>query len=153
MEVEHTQLLPGPREAVWDRLMDFEVLARTLPGIERLDPLGPDTCALVARVIVPSITGTYEGKVEVVEKEPIDRYRLRGEARGRLGWVRGDAQFRLESLPDGTSVTARMDFHAGGMLRSVGQRFMEAVARSMLRDFFAAFEKELTPDGVGAGEH
>ena len=41
---------------------------------------------------------------------------------------------------------------AGGMLRSFGWRPMEAVARSVLRDFFAAFEQELTPDGARAGE-
>lgn len=151
MEVEYTRLLPDPREEVWDRLMDFDVLARTLPGVERLDPLGPDKCALLAHVVVPLVTGEYEGTVEVVEKEPIERYRLRGEARGRLGWVRGDAYFRLEGDGfDGTRVTARMDFQAGGMLRSVGQRFVEAVARGMLRDFLVAFERELVckpPDG------
>ncbi len=143
MQVEHSHVLPGPKQQVWDMLMDFGVLARTLPGVERLDPEGPERCKLLAKVFVPSITGTYEGAVEVVEKEPIDRYRLRGEARGRLGWVRGDAQFQLESESDATRVTARMDLQAGGILHSVGQRFIEAVAKGMLRDFFVAFEREL----------
>lgn len=144
MEVEHTHHLSDPRERVWATLMDFEVLSRTLPGIERLDPLGPEKCALVASVVVPSITGEYEGTVEVVEKEPVEHYRLKGDARGRLGWVRGEAEFQLaDNDANGTLVTARMDFQAGGMLRSVGQRFMEAVAKGMVRDFFTAFEHEL----------
>ena len=39
MEVSQTQVFPYPRQHVWDKLMDFGVLGRTLPGIEALEPL------------------------------------------------------------------------------------------------------------------
>ena len=102
-----------------------------------------NTCALVVKVLVPSITGTYEGTVSVVEKEPIDSYRLRGEAKGRLGWVRGDASFGLSEADGGTEVASTMTFQTGGVLSGVGQRFMQAIAKSMIREFFKSFEREL----------
>jgi carbon monoxide dehydrogenase subunit G len=86
--------------------------------------------------------------VSVVEKKPIESYKLRGEAKGRLGWVRGDASFTLQEDPGGTAVSSTMNFQTGGVLSGVGQRFMQAIAKSMLRDFFKAFERELGPAGA-----
>ncbi len=143
MDVTEKRLLPHARPQVWEKLMDFAVLSRTLPGIERLEPLDEETCRLTVKMLVPSITGTYEGTVSVVEKTPVASYRLRGEAKGRLGWVRGDARFELAEDSGGTVVVSRMSFQAGGTLSGVGQRFMEGIAKSMLREFLDAFGREL----------
>lgn len=143
MEVTQTKVLDHPREHVWVRLMDFDVLARTLPGVQSLIPIDDETCRLTVKVLVPSITGTYDGEVKVVEKEPIDSYRLRGEAKGRLGWVKGDACFELREAGSATEVASTMSFQTGGVLSGVGQRFMQAIARSMIREFFSSFEEAL----------
>jgi uncharacterized protein len=143
MEVTQTKVLDHPREHVWVHLMDFDVLARTLPGVQSLTPVDDETCRLTVKVLVPSITGTYDGEVKVVEKEPIDSYRLRGEAKGRLGWVKGDASFELREAGSATEVASTMSFQTGGVLSGVGQRFMQAIARSMIREFFTSFEAEL----------
>jgi carbon monoxide dehydrogenase subunit G len=147
MKASHTQVLPHGRDEVWRHLMDFQVLARTLPGVESLEPVDLDTCLLTVRVLIPSITGSYTGTVRVVERDPTSSYRLRGEAKGRLGWVRGDAEFELADEAGGTAVSSTMDFHTGGILAGVGQRFMEGIARSMIREFFEAFDAELGKDG------
>lgn len=143
MEVTQQSTFDAPRERVWTNLLDFKVLARTLPGLDSLDPITPEKCEISMSVLVPSITGTYRGQIEVSEKNEPHSYRLIGEARGRLGWVRGDARFALSSTEDGTAVDAVLVFQAGGMLASVGQRFVEATARSMLKQFFSAFGRDL----------
>jgi carbon monoxide dehydrogenase subunit G len=145
MEVTQTELFAHPRQHVWDKLMDFDVLGRTLPGVEKLEPLDAESCRLSVKVLVPSITGNYDGTISVVDKQPIDSYRLRGEAKGRLGWVKGDAVFELAEASGQTQVTSTMNIQTGGMLSGVGQRFMQAVARGMIRDFFSAFGAELEP--------
>lgn len=145
MEVTQSQVFPYARQHVWEKLMDFEVLGRTLPGVERLEPLDEESCRLSVKVLVPSITGNYDGTVRVVEKQPIDSYRLRGEAKGRLGWVKGDALFELTDADAAgqTQVSSTMNIQTGGVLSGVGQRFMQAIAKSMIRDFFSAFGAEL----------
>jgi carbon monoxide dehydrogenase subunit G len=150
MKVEATGVFPRPQQTVWDALMDFDLLGRTLPGVQKLTPVTPEKCALEVKVLIPAITGRYSGEVEVVEKEPIDRYKLLGKATGRLGWVRGEAQFSLSPDGEGTRVDAVMDFATGGLLSSVGARFMEAIAKGMMRDFFKSFEQELSAVGVDA---
>ena len=42
-----------------------------------------------------------------------------------------------------------MSFQTGGVLSGVGQRFMEGIAKSMMRQFFKAFERELESSGDG----
>jgi len=143
MKVTGSSTFSQHRQVVWDALMDFDVLGRTLPGVQRMTPVTPEKCEMDLRVLVPAITGRYTGEVGVVEKSPIDSYRLLGNASGRLGWVRGEAMFRLADENGGTRVDAEMDFATGGLLTSVGARFMEAIAKGMLRDFFQNFEQEV----------
>ena len=150
MEVSTSHVFPSTREEVWAKLMDFDVLGRTLPGVESLEPIDDESCAINVKVLVPSITGTYAGTVRVVDKQPMDNYRLRGEARGRLGWVKGDAFFSLAEVDGGVEVTSSMAIQTGGVLSGVGQRFMGAVAKSMLTQFLTAFGKELSAARTGS---
>lgn len=143
MKVEASAVYAQPRDVVWSKLMDFDVLGRSLPGIQEMTPLTPEKCEMKLKVLVPAITGKYAGTVEIAEKHPLDTFRLMGRATGRLGWVRGDAEFRLSDDTEGTRVDAAMDFATGGLLSSVGARFMEAIAQGMTREFFANFGKEL----------
>jgi carbon monoxide dehydrogenase subunit G len=150
MKVEATKSFPVPRQKVWDALMNFELLGRTLPGVQRMTPITDEKCEMDLKVLVPAITGRYSGEVEVIEKSPIESYRLLGNAKGRLGWVRGEAQFQLADEAEGTKVEAVMDFATGGALSTVGARFMEPIAKGMLRDFFENFEREVAPVGADA---
>jgi carbon monoxide dehydrogenase subunit G len=143
VDLSYSQVLPFPREEVWAALLDFGVLARVVPGIERLAPIGDDKCEMVVNVGVPLVTGTYRGTMELVEKEPFNGYRLRGDARGRLGWVSGEAGFRLIERERATELQAEVSLRVGGVLGAVGQRMMEGIAKGMARDFFAALEGEL----------
>jgi carbon monoxide dehydrogenase subunit G len=151
MQVVEQRTFQRPRAEVWEKLMDFGVLARTLPGVTRLDPVNGEVCSLTVEPPVSAITGTYEGTVEVVDKSPIENYELRGEATGTLGWVRGGARFELVEEGEATHVASTMSFQTGGMLSGVGQRFMEGIAKSMMRQFFKAFERELESPGDGNG--
>lgn len=143
MKVEAGIVYGKPREVVWSKLMDFGVIGRALPGVQKMTPLTAEKCEMSLKVLVPAITGKYTGTVEIAEKHPLDTFRLMGKATGRLGWVRGDAQFRLSDDPDGTRVDAVMDFATGGMLSSVGARFMESIASGMTREFLENLDKEL----------
>src|SRR5262249_51557502 len=113
MKVQASRTVDSPRQKVWDALMDFELLGRTLPGVQRMTPVSEDKCEMDLKVLVPAITGRYSGEVEVVEKSPTDSYRLVGNATGRLGWVRGEARFHLADEENGTKVDAEMDFATG----------------------------------------
>jgi hypothetical protein len=136
-------VLPHPRERVWALLQDPSVLARLLPGVERLEPLGQDRYALAVKLGVGAVRGSYEGKVELTDQRPPESYRLVGEAKGGPGWAKGSATMTLVEEGGGTRLVARGDAQIGGAVAGVGQRMMEGVAKSMAREFFSSIDREL----------
>jgi hypothetical protein len=142
-----------PRERIWQLLLDPDVLARLLPGVEKLEAAGPDQYTLVVKLGVGAVRGTYTGKVQLTDQRPPESYRLVGEAKGTPGWAKGSATVTLEALGAGTRIVAKGDAQVGGPVASVGQRMMEGVAKSMAHEFFQSIERELegrAPERVSA---
>ena len=143
MQVEYTHLLPYPRQQVWDIMLDTSVLARVMPGVEKFEPIGEDRFSVLIKLGVPTVKGTYSGTVEIVDKQPPNSYRLRGEGKGAPGWAKGEALMTLVDEAGGTRVTANAQAQVGGTIAGVGQRMMEGVTKAMLREMFGSFEREL----------
>jgi carbon monoxide dehydrogenase subunit G len=138
-----SQLLAWPRERIWQLLLDPSVLARLLPGVEKLEATAPDQYAVVVKMGVGAVRGTYTGKVQLTDQRPPESYRLVGEAKGGPGWAKGSATLTLVPEGAGTRIVAKGDAQIGGPVASVGQRMMEGVARSMANEFFQSIEREL----------
>jgi uncharacterized protein len=143
LQVEYTHLLPYPRSRVWQLLLDPEVLSRLLPGVQKFETKGPDKYAVVVKLGVPSVRGTYTGSVEIFDKNEPSSYRLRGEGKGTPGWARGEAEMVLVEEAGGTRVTAKGKAQVGGTIAGVGQRMIEGVAKGTAREFFESVEREL----------
>jgi carbon monoxide dehydrogenase subunit G len=138
-----SEVLAAPRERVWALLQDPGVLARLLPGVEKLEPIGPDEYSVVVKLGVGAVRGTYSGRVALRDLEPPERYRLEGDAKGGPGWAKGSATMTLEEQEGGTRLVAAGDAQIGGALAGVGQRMIEGVAKSMAREFFQSVGREL----------
>ena len=69
MKVTGNHTLPVPRERVWEALQDPAVLARTIPGCESLEVTGPDAYAATVTAGVASVKGTYQGSVQLLDKQ------------------------------------------------------------------------------------
>ena len=144
MKLEITsEPFPHPPERVWDLLLDPEVLARLLPGIEKFEAVGPDKYDVKVKLGVGAVRGTYDGKVELADKKPPTSYLLRGEGRGAPGWAKGEALMTLLPEAGGTRLRATANAQIGGAIAGVGQRMIEGVAKSMAREFFASIDREL----------
>jgi uncharacterized protein len=142
--------LPVPRQRVWEALQDPAVLARTLPGCESLEVTGPDAYAATVTAGVASVKGTYQGSVELIDKQAPARYRLTAQGAGAPGTIRADAVVRLEEDEGGTTISYDADAVVGGMIGGVGQRMLAGVAKKTAGEFFAAVERELVHGPVSA---
>ncbi len=143
MKVEVSHLLPYPRDRIWDVLLDPEVLARVMPGVEKFEEVGPEKYAVSMKLGVPAVRGSYTGSVQIVDKHEPDSYRLRGEGKGAPGWAKGEVLMTLAPEGTGTRVTAKGQAQIGGTIAGVGQRMMEGVAKAMAREFFESIDREL----------
>jgi len=136
--------LPGARQAVWDRLVDPQIMARCLPGCQEVSAIGPDAYAVTLRIGVGPITGSYGGTMRITEQEPPARYRVVFEGSGAQGFVRGSGQARLAERNGTTLLTYDSDIEVGGLVASVGQRVLEGVGKLLVKQMFAKLSAHVT---------
>jgi len=143
VKVEGSRRFAAPRPRVYEYFANHQVLARCLPGCEKLEPEGPDSYAAVMRVGIAAVKGTYSGRVEVAEREPPERYRLKVEASGTAGFVNMDGVLAFVADGDATEVRYDFDVQVGGPVAAVGQRVLGGIARLLVGQFFQAMEREV----------
>lgn len=143
MIIEGKASFPAARERVWALFNDHHALARCTPGCERLEQTGPDQYNAVLKVGVAAVKGTYNGKLELTDKNPPEGYVLRVEGSGAPGFVKGSAHFRFEEKDGSTDVHYVWDVQVGGLVAGVGQRILGGVGKMMIDQFFKDMKKVL----------
>jgi hypothetical protein len=144
MDVSASYTFAAPSPAVWDLLIDPQVIAACLPGCDRLEAVGEDRYRAVLTLAVAAVSGQYSGTVTIVDKRPPHSYRLVVEGNGRAGFVNGEASIELVEQPD-TSTTVIVTGHAqvGGLLARVGQRLLGGASKMMMDRFFACLQAKV----------
>jgi carbon monoxide dehydrogenase subunit G len=143
MTLDGTHHFSAPRDRVWAAFTDPAVLARATPGCERLVPIGPDEFEATLSVGVAAVKGTYQGKLALLDKKPLEGYTLRVEGSGRPGFVKGEGRLTLTDEDGGTRVTIKGEAQVGGVIAAVGQRLIGAASRMLMEQFFSALEAEI----------
>ena len=135
---------------MWDAFHDPAVLARCLPGCERLTELGPDHYAMTVTAGVAAIKGTYDGEVSLRDPQHPDSFTMKASGAGAPGTVDADVVVRLApSTGGGTDLTYDADASVGGVIGGVGQRMLAGVTKKMAGQFFSAVDADIS--GVRAG--
>lgn len=151
MRIEGSVIVDAPRQAVWDALQDPAVLARTLPGCDAFEEVGPDSYRATITAGIASIKGTYLGEVALSDRTAPERYRLRASGSGAPGTVSADALVTLEPEGSATRVSYSADAIVGGVIGGVGQRMIAGVAKRMAAQFFAAVERDIKGERPSGG--
>lgn len=144
MKLSGTATLHASPDKVWETLNDPAVLARVIPGCERLEEIGADAYRVTATVGVASIKGTYQGEVAMVDPDPPRSCTLKGSGGGIPGTMSGECRVRLEGRDGVTNVSYDAEGIVGGVIAGVGQRVLTAVGKKMAAQFFQAIDDELT---------
>jgi uncharacterized protein len=135
----------GPRQKVWDLLQDPDVLAKALPGTERLTLSAPDRYEGAMKVSIgPMTAAKFDVTVALGDKQPPERFTMQIDGKGAVGFARGTASVSLQDQADGgTAMAYTSDVQIGGRIASVGQRLIESVSRMMMRQALESLDREL----------
>ena len=144
MELSGEYSFSKPPQAVWDGLMNPDVLAGCIPGCRSIEADGPDRYRAVATVRVGPVSGQYTATVELSDLDPPNSYTMTIEGSGNLGFANGTSTVRLSPASDGgTTVQVHADTQVGGAVARVGQRMMGSVAKGMLDRFFGCLAESV----------
>jgi len=143
MKIEGTYKVPAPREVVYKQLLDPEALSQALPGCEKLTPNPDGSYHAEMKVGIGAVKGTYQGRVEILDQNPPERFRISVNAQGKGGFLKGDGEIILSGSDAETTVSYSGETQVGGLIAAVGQRMIQAATRQIVSQFFQAFAKQL----------
>jgi carbon monoxide dehydrogenase subunit G len=136
VKIEGQYTIAAKPETVWERLNDPEVLAKSLPGVDKLEVDGPDRYRAKIKYKVGPVSGNFDGAVELLEKDPPHSMRLKINARGGPGFINGDGKVELAAKDEGTEIRYSGEVQLGGMLAAIGSRLLEGAAKKSIEEFF-----------------
>jgi carbon monoxide dehydrogenase subunit G len=132
--------LAAPRQTVWEKLNDPEVLKATIPGCESLEKTSDTSFQAVAVTKIGPVKAKWKGKVNLTDLDPPNGYKIVGEGEGGVaGFAKGSADVRLSDKDGGTLLTYNVDAQIGGKLAQLGQRLINGAAKKLADDFFKKF--------------
>ena len=138
--------LPATKDVVWAALNDPEVLKACIPGCEQLNKDDDTHFSAVVKVKLGPVKASFKGKVELVDLDPPNGYRIQGEGEGGIaGFAKGGAKVALSDAGEGQTLL-RYDVEAqvGGKLMQLGSRLIDSVSKKLADEFFANFAKAVS---------
>jgi len=147
MKFNQKAVVAAPREPLWNFLMDIPRVAQSLPGVEKVEQLDPNTYQGTLKVRVGPISLNLTGKIIVEERDQSQwRATLRAEASDRMaaGAVRGKTSMTLTDLSASeTELSVDTDVNILGKIGEFGQPIIRKKADTMLKEFVENIKKQL----------
>jgi carbon monoxide dehydrogenase subunit G len=147
MKIQGTHTFDAPRERVWRALLDPAVLARTLPGCEKLERVGENDFQGVLNVQVGPVKGQFQGTLVLTDVRPLEGYHMKLDGKGPAGFMNGEGDLRLADAGSSTVLTYDIDSQVGGRVAAVGQRLLESSSKSIARQGLEGLAREISAMG------
>jgi carbon monoxide dehydrogenase subunit G len=140
MEMIGECMILVPRQDVWEQLNNPDVLKQCIPGCEELQKVSPTEFTAKVNVRVGPASARFGGKVQLLDLDPPNGYRIRGEGSGGIaGFAKGGATVTLVEAAGTTKLSYSIEAQVGGKLAQVGSRLINRTARKYADDFFSRF--------------
>jgi len=144
MNLDGEHIFRGPRQDVWEMFYDPNVLASALPGTQKLDKVNENEYNGVINVRIGPVSGSFSGKLTISDEKPPESCTLTVDGRGAPGFARGVGHVTFLDQGDSTTLMKYTgEVTIGGTLASVGQRMIDSVSKSMIRQGFESLDKAL----------
>lgn len=153
MELTGDIVIGAPRDRVWAALDDPDVLVRCIPGCESMEVLSPTDRSARLRVKVGPVRANFSGQVRMSEVRPGQGCVLSFDGSGgAAGMAKGVSQIELSDEGEATRLRYTVQASVGGKLGQVGGRMIDAAAKQMADQFFAALGAHLAPPAAAMPE-
>jgi carbon monoxide dehydrogenase subunit G len=144
MKLEGEYVFNGPRPKVWDMVRDPNALASCLPGTQKLTQISDCEYEGEINIRIGPVSGSFSGLLTVSDEMPPESCTLTVEGKGVAGFAKGVGHVNLVDNGNATTTLKYTgELNIGGRLASVGQRMLDSVGKSMIRQGFESLDKEL----------
>jgi carbon monoxide dehydrogenase subunit G len=154
MEMTGEERIPASQGDTWAALNDPVILKACVPGCDAIDRLAENEYQVLMVARIGPVSAKFKGKLALSDLKPPHSYAIAFEGQGgAAGFGKGSAQVQLAPDGEGTRLSYQVKASVGGKLAQIGSRLVDAAARKVAQDFFAAFnEKVASLHGAPAAE-
>jgi len=142
VRIEGERLVDAPRERVFQALTDPDVVAATVPLVERVDVRDAENWDLVVKVPLP-MAPTLKLSFSVVEKQPPETARLHATGGGLMGGATVDSRFDLAAEGQKTRIKFVADLQFRGAL-APAEKLLEPAAQRQAERTLDAIERSVS---------
>ena len=133
MDVAGEYTFDAPQELVWQALQDPQVLASVMPGGEDFKEVGENEYAGKLNIRVGPVQGKFSGNIKLTDIVEPTSYKMTVDGKGAPGFVRASGRLQLTGQGNATDMVYEGTAQIGGRIASVGQRLLDASAKSIIR--------------------
>ena len=154
MEMTGEERIPATQAETWAALNDPAVLKACVPGCESIDPTGENEFQVLMVARVGPVSAKFKGKLALSDIRPPESYALAFEGQGgAAGFGKGSARVQLAPEGEATLLRYQVSASVGGKLAQIGSRLVDAAAKKLAGDFFAAFNAKVAEQHAGEPAH
>jgi hypothetical protein len=154
MEMSGEERIPATQDATWAALNDPEILKACVPGCESIESVEQNEYQVLMVARIGPVSAKFKGKLVLSDLNPPHSYAIAFDGQGgAAGFGKGSAQVQLAPEGAGTLLRYQVKASVGGKLAQIGSRLVDAAARKIAQDFFAAFNETVgAQHAAGGGE-
>jgi carbon monoxide dehydrogenase subunit G len=140
--------IEAPLEAVWALLQDVHRLSACVPGVEKVEEVGPDIYHGALKIKIGPISAAFAGQVTITERTPMERLaaEVSGQDKGSASWVKATFTGQLSAIETSTQLDYEMDVALRGRLAQFGLTVVQATAKKMTAEFAKCVTLALAAD-------
>jgi carbon monoxide dehydrogenase subunit G len=143
LKLSGTYTIDATVQQVWEALNDIDVLARTIPGCERLEQVGENEYEGTLKIGIQAIKWSYSGRIRLTDIQPPTHYTIVASGRAANGVVDGTGSVDLSEQDGKTLLTYGGDAMVGGTLASVSQRLVEGASKQVINQSLKALAAQI----------
>ncbi len=146
MQIEGKIMLKAPVQKLWNSILEPDILAACVPGVESLKVTGDKVYEGVIKQKVGPFSVKLKGVITWVEFNPTSHLKgtVKGEALGGMGTIMGEMIIDFKEIQkDEVELSYNMNVNIVGKLSVLGDRMMRAKAKSMEEEMTKNFQEKL----------
>lgn len=143
IELEDKVIFEAPRELLWEMILDPAVLARIVPGCDKLEVVNENEYQGQMRIKIGPMDGVFRGTVALSDLQPPESFHVIVNGRGPSGIVNGEGDVRLVEAEEGTEFSYAGHGQISGRMASVGQRVMTGSAKAVTKQSLENLDKQV----------
>jgi uncharacterized protein len=143
MEITGEYRLDQPRDEIWTKLFNPEVLKQCIPGCKELVQTGENSFDAKVTLKIGPISANFAATVEICDIYAPASCRIVGKGNGGIaGFAKGDCAVQLAEDGSATVLTYLANAEIGGKIAALGSRLVQATSKKLADQFFLSFSMQ-----------